>query len=197
MRIDQEIDSALRMLSEAQAPQDLTARVHRSLRTAAADQHERKEFRLWVPITCAAAAILFAAMLPMYFTPGKRENIARTKTTTVDSAASKPHPPARVLANSARAQSVSTAIAQRNSPTRKHALYRRAANLMSYPLTRQEKLLLQFVQHARPEDLQDLNPEYQAKVEARENAEFEAYLKPVSSSTTNSGTTEATQNSPE
>lgn len=184
MRIDQEIDSALRMLSEAQAPKDLTACVHRSLRTAAANQHERKAFRLWVPITCAAAAILFAAMLPMYFTPGKRENIARTKTPTVDSAASKPHPPARVLANSARPQSVSTAIAQRNSPTRKRAAYRHVAYLMSYPLTRQEKLLVVFARTAKPEELRDLNPEYQAKVEAQQEAEFAAYLKSGNNSNT-------------
>lgn len=184
MRVDQEIDAALRMLSEAQAPKDLTACVHHSLRTAAADQHERKAFRLWVPITCAAAALLFAAILPTYSTLGKRENIARMKTTTVDSAASKPHPPARVRASSARVQNVSTAIAHRKSPTGKRAAYRHAANLMSYPLTQQEKLLVVFARTAKPEELRDLNPEYQAKVEAQQEAEFAAYLKSGYSSNT-------------
>ena len=55
---------------------------------------------------------------------------------------------------------------------------------MSYPLTRQEKLLVRFVQTAKPEDLQALNPEYQAKVEAEQEAEFAAYLKSGSSSNT-------------
>ena len=63
---------------------------------------------------------------------------------------------------------------------------------MSYPLTRQEKLLVQFAQHAKPEDLRDLNPEYQAKVEAQQEAEFAAYLKSGSSSG-NNGTTQNTQ----
>jgi hypothetical protein len=54
---------------------------------------------------------------------------------------------------------------------------RHATNLLSYPLTRQEKLLVRFVQTAKPADLQALNPEYPAKVEAQQDAEFAAYLK--------------------
>jgi hypothetical protein len=68
-----------------------------------------------------------------------------------------------------------------------HREYRHAANLLSYPLTRQEKLLLQFARNAKPADLQAPNPEYQAKVEAQQEAEFAAYLK----STDSSGTQEA------
>jgi hypothetical protein len=60
----------------------------------------------------------------------------------------------------------------------------RATNLLSYPLTRQEKLLVRFVQTAKPADLQALNPEYQAKVEAQQEAEFAAYLKSGSGSST-------------
>jgi hypothetical protein len=67
---------------------------------------------------------------------------------------------------------------------REHPQYRHVANLLSYPLTRQEKLLVRFVQTAKPEDLQALNPEYQAKVEAQQEAEFAAYLKSGSSSDT-------------
>ena len=67
---------------------------------------------------------------------------------------------------------------------REHPQYRHATNLLSYPLTRQEKLLVRFVQTAKPEDLRDLNPEYQAKVEAQQEAEFAAYLKSGSSSNT-------------
>ena len=73
--------------------------------------------------------------------------------------------------------------------------YRHAANLLSYPLTGQEKLLLQFARNAKPADLQALNPEYQAKVEAQQEAEFAAYLKSGSISDTDSATqvTESTQ----
>jgi hypothetical protein len=65
---------------------------------------------------------------------------------------------------------------------------RHVTNLLSYPLTRQEKLLLQFARNAKPVDLQALNPEYQAKVEAQQDAEFAAYLKSGGSSDTEGAT---------
>jgi hypothetical protein len=66
---------------------------------------------------------------------------------------------------------------------------------LSYPLTRQEKLLVQFVRNAKPADLRALNPEYQAKVEAQQDAEFAAYLKSGRNSDAESAThtTESTQ----
>lgn len=63
-----------------------------------------------------------------------------------------------------------------------------ATNLLSYPLTRQEKLLLQFARNAKPADLQALNPEHPAKLEAQQEAEFAAYIKSGSSSDTESAT---------
>jgi len=79
--------------------------------------------------------------------------------------------------------SLSTERRSRQSRENQHA-----TNLLSYPLTRQEKLLLQFAHHAKPADLQALNPEYQAKVEAQQDAEFAAYLKSGSSFDTESAT---------
>ncbi len=54
---------------------------------------------------------------------------------------------------------------------------RDAANLFNYPLTHQEKLLVEFARTATPDELKELNPEYQAKMEAKQEAEFAAYLK--------------------
>lgn len=89
-------------------------------------------------------------------------------------------------------RSVQLSTVRRSRPNREH---RHATNLLSYPLTRQEKLLLQFAHNAKPADLQALNPEYQAKVEAQQEAEFAAYLKSGSSFDTESATqtTESTQ----
>ncbi len=56
---------------------------------------------------------------------------------------------------------------------------RDAANLFDYPLTHQEKLLVEFARTATPDELKELNPEYQAKVEAKQEAEFAAYLNPA------------------
>jgi hypothetical protein len=72
---------------------------------------------------------------------------------------------------------------------------RRVTSLLSYPMTRQEKLLLRFVRNAKPADLQALNPEYQAKVEAQQESEFAAYLKSGRNSDAESATqtTESTQ----
>lgn len=73
-------------------------------------------------------------------------------------------------------------------PSQSNREHRHAINPLSYPLTRQEELLLQFARNARPADLQALNPEDQAKVEAQQEAEFAAYLKSGSSSDTESAT---------
>jgi hypothetical protein len=67
---------------------------------------------------------------------------------------------------------------------------------MHYPLTRQEKLLVQFVQDANADDLQDLNPEYQAKVEAQQEAVFAEYLN-SGSSPNSQETTELNSKTPE
>ena len=194
MKTEYEIDAALKMLGQSQPPAGLTARVHRSLATAAAKQ-PRTGWLSWVPAACAAAvAILFAVALQIHSTPGKRANTTggTAKMAVMHSAVSRPYHPAPVPAESPHKRKVSMPTVPRNSRTRQRAPYRHAANLMSYPLTRQEKLLVQFAQHAKPEDLRDLNPEYQAKVEAQQEAEFAAYVKSGSSSD-NSGTTQNTQ----
>ncbi len=194
MKTEYEIDAALKMLGQSQPPTGLTARVHRSLATAAAKQ-PRTDWLVWAPVAGAAmVAVLFAVALQIRSTPGKRANTTggTAKMAVMDSAVSQPHHPAPVPSESVHKRNVSMPTAHRNSRTREPVPYRHAANLMSYPLTQQEKLLVEFAQHAKPEDLRDLNPEYQAKVEAQQEAEFEAYLKSGNSSD-NSGTTQNTQ----
>ena len=195
MKIEGEIDAALQMLGQTQPPTDLTARVHRDLVTATASKQAHRGWLLWVPAASATmAAVLMAVALQIRSTSGKRaDTIGTAKMATTDSAVSGLYHPALVPAESSHKRNVSMPTVHRNSHARKPAPYHHAANLMSYPLTRQEKLLVQFALHAKPEDLRDLNPEYQAKVEAQQEAEFAAYVKSGSSS----GTTAATQNTQE
>ena len=194
MKTEYEIDAALKMLGHSQPPTGLTARVHRSLAAAAASKDARRDWLVWAPIACAAAAtVLFALTLQIRSTSAKKAtNGGTSRMAAMDSSVSRPYHPAPVPAESPHKRKVSMPTVPRNSRTRQRAPYRHAANLMSYPLTRQEKLLVQFAQHAKPEDLRDLNPEYQAKVEALQAAEFEAYLKSGNSSD-NSGITQNTQ----
>ncbi|MHB8303773.1 MAG: hypothetical protein ACYDC6_13185 [Acidobacteriaceae bacterium] len=196
MKMDREIDAALKMLGHSQPPTGLIARVHRSLAVTAACSPARKGWLVWVPAAGAVmATILFALTLQMHSTPGKKASAIQTaKIASMDSAVSGPYRPALVPAESLPKRNVSMPTVPRNSHARKRVQYRHAANLMSYPLTRQEKLLVQFVQHAKPEDLRDLNPEYQAKVEAQQEAEFDAYLNSGSSSSTQGTTEIATAN---
>lgn len=58
----------------------------------------------------------------------------------------------------------------------------------NYPLTHQERLLVQLVRTVDPKDLQILNPEYRAAQEAKEDAEFEAYVKSTETAATTTKT---------
>jgi hypothetical protein len=107
---------------------------------------------------------------------------------------------ARLVANTPLAQATmvppsataETENAREQTPIRRPAVawqirrerprYRHVANLLSYPLTGQEKLLVRFAEMAKPGDLKTLNPEYQAKVEAQQEAKFAAYLESGSGS---------------
>lgn len=195
---EHKIDAALKMLGDVQPPAGLTPRVHRSLETAAVSGPKSSGSPLWIPAISAVAALLLAILLPAHFARRRPASAVQTaELPAINSASAQFQHPTAVPAARSHNQGEAIPAIPRSRAARKPPTYRHAANLMSYPLTRQEKLLLEFAQRARPEDLQDLNPEYQAKVEARQQAEFEAYLKPVSNSTANSGTTESTQNSPE
>lgn len=186
MRIEEDINVALKMLGEAQPPDALVSRVHESLEAAAVSRRYRSSRRgLLIPVAGVAAAtlVLVAIFIPMPRTQRYETSAAQTR---------------RVVANTPQAQvpmaSPSVTVeAERASEGKRLVQYytqtqsrrgrgtRRVNSLLSYPLTRQEKLLLQFVHNAKPADLQALNPEYQAKVEARQKAEFAAYLKSTDS----------------
>lgn len=193
---EHEIDAALEMLGDAQPPAGLASRLHRSLETAALSSQKDFRWSLWLPAAGAVmAALLLAVFLQPRFAPHRQTSAMQiAELPDINSTSGKFQRPSAIPV--ARSDNQGVAI-HRNPAARKRPVSRHAANLMSYPLTRQEKLLLEFAQHAKPEDLKDLNPEYQAKVEAQQEAEFEAYLKPVSISTVNSGTAKSTQNSPE
>lgn len=188
MTNEDEIDAALTFLGETEAPADIVSRVHQRLETAAVSQRARSGKRLLISAAgMAAAAFALVVMFPhMQHRPE-----TRTSTETAKLVATVPLEQAPIVPSSAPVPpktlgegkgSVQPPAVRR--VRRSHREYRHAANLLSYPLTRQEKLLLQFAATAKPEDLRDLNPEYQAEVDAQQAAEFAAYLKSGSGSST-------------
>ena len=188
MKVEDEIDAALKMLGETQPPAALVSRMHSCLETAAMSQRARSGRVLLIP---AAGVAIAALVLVALFSQMHRTQ--RHQTSAVETArlvAATPLVQATIMSPSATAATKSPQEGKRlvqhfaERRSRLNRENRRAANFLSYPLTRQEKLLVRFVQTAKPEDLRDLNPEYQAKVEARQDAEFAAYLKSGSDSST-------------
>ncbi|HUV95907.1 MAG TPA: hypothetical protein VMV98_00415 [Acidobacteriaceae bacterium] len=188
MKVEDEIDAALKMLGETQPPVALVSRMHSCLETAAMSQRARSGRVLLIP---AAGVAIAALVLVALFSQMHRTQ--RHQTSAVETArlvAATPLVQATIMSPSATAATKSPQEGKRlvqhfaERRSRLNRENRRAANFLSYPLTRQEKLLVRFVQTAKPEDLRDLNPEYQAKVEARQDAEFAAYLKSGSDSST-------------
>ena len=196
MKIEQEIDAVLKLLSETQPPATMVSRVHQSLETATAEAHRARSSRLfWIPATCTAlAAVLLAVFFQVH---SAREKLASTtRTAKMVTPAALPDrvmtPPAPVASEAFRERELPPPRA-RLIFRQQRGEYRHATNLLSYPLTRQEKLLVRFVQTAKPADLRDLNLENQVKMEAVQDAEFVAYLKLSSSPSYN----EATENTQE
>jgi hypothetical protein len=188
MTVEDDIDATLKMLGETQPPAEIVTRVHQRHEAAAMSQRARSGRVRLIPVAGIAMATLaiFAVFIQMQRTQKDQASGVQT---------------ARVVANTPLAQvtgmpSSATVETERANEgkrlvqfhtkrrSRQSRAVRHVTNLLSYPLTRQEKLLLRFVQTAKPEDLRDLNPEYQAKVEAQQEAEFDAYLKSGSGSST-------------
>jgi hypothetical protein len=200
MRVEDEIDAALTILRETQPPSEMVSRVHRRMENAAMSQRASSGRRLLMPTAGMAAAAL---ALVVTFTQMHRAPEARRSTETAKLVATVPLDQATAVPPAAPVAPENFEEGKRSvQPTavrrvrREHRKYRHATNLLSYPLTRQEKLLLEFAHKAKPADLQALNPEYQAKLEARQDAEFAAYLKSGSGSDTQS-TTQSTESTRE
>ena len=197
MRMEEDIDAALKILGDTQPPAQMLLRVQQSLEIAAISKRARPRNLLLIP---AAGAAIAALVLFAIFTQSHRAG--RNPTPAVENA--------RLVANTPAAQaammpSSSTIETVRSSEGKRLVQYstkrgsqqnrgaRHVTNLLSYPLTQQEKLLLQFARNAKLADLQALNPEYQARMEAQQDAEFAAYLK--SGSPSDSETAEQTRQS--
>ena len=193
MRAEGEIDAVLKMLGETQPPDALVSRVHRNLESAMARSQRAKSGRnIWIPVTCVAmaAVVLVAMFAPMHRTPETRASAVETAklVETLPESLTALVPLVAPVANKSSSEMERSAQFSAKRRIREGRERRHAANLLSYPLTQQEKLLLRFVRTAKPADLQALNPEYQAKVDAQQNADFDAYLKSGSRSDTESAT---------
>ena len=197
MRVEHEIDAALKMLGETQPPEAIVSRMHSCLETAAMSQRARSGRVLLIPAAGVAIAALVLVALFSQMHRTQRDQTSAVETARLVAATPLARAtivplPASVATKGSQVgkRSVQLSAERRNHANREN---RHATNLLSYPLTRQEKLLMEFVRHARPEDLRDLNPDYQAKIEAQQEAEFAAYVKSGSSS----GNTRTTQNTQE
>jgi hypothetical protein len=188
MKIEDDIHAALTMLGETHPPEALVSRTRQRLEIAAMSQRARSSRRFLIP---AAGVAMAAVALVAIFTQMHRTR--ENQGSAVQAArlvANTPLAQAAMMPPSATAETERSAEGKRlvqhstKRRSRRNRESRHAINLLSYPLTRQEKLLLQFAHHAKPADLQVLNPEYQAKVEAQQDAEFAAYLKSMDSSGT-------------
>ena len=191
MRVEDDIDAAMKMLGETQPPAAFVSRVHQRLEAAVISQRAGSSGLFWILVTGAVAAgVLFFAFSHGGWTTEKRSHAvetaetARMSTTTPRAGETAAVRPALVLAAASRKRNLAAQPAVVRRIRWEHPRYRHVANLLSYPLTRQEKLLVRFAETAKPADLQALNPEHQAKVEAQQEAEFAAYLKSGSGSST-------------
>jgi hypothetical protein len=192
MRVEDEIDAALRMLGETQPTAEIVSRVHRRLASAAMSQRARSGRVLLIPAAgMAMAALVILAIFTQTHRPQEDHAVAietARMAITAPLAQATIVPPSGLVATKASKEGKRSVQFSTERRSRQGREYRHTTNLLSYPLTRQEKLLLQFARYAKSADLQALNPEYQAKVEAQQDAEFAAYLKSGSSSDTESAT---------
>lgn len=191
--VEHEIHEALHFLVRVQSPESMTSRIHRSLETAASNHLRRNNRTLWMGAAGLVAGAIVVAALAI---PYARETGQSPASETIDvTTASRPRPAAG-SSTAIMTAPVSVSISHHNELAAAHSRalrhrqahmqYRHAANLFDYPPTQQEKLLVRFVQTASPEELQTMNPEYQARMEAKQEAEFTAYVNSGNNSDTSS-----------
>jgi hypothetical protein len=200
LRVEDEIDAALKMLGETEPPAAIVSRAHQRLEIAATSRRARSSRRLLIPAAGFAMATL--AIFAIFIQTQRTQQLPASATQTARLASSSTLAQAMVTPPSAAVETVRADEGKRlvqyytKPRTRQSRENRHANNILSYPLTREEKLLLEFAHNAKPADLQALNPEYQAKLEAQQDAEFAAYLKSGSSSDTE-GTTQTRESNEE
>lgn len=179
--IESEISTALKRLNEIQSPTAMATRIHRRLETSIAiSQPERQGWFLGSATCAAIAAILLVVIFLVHSTRRNQLSTIQTpKLGVLERESSGPvtAQPMLVPAKDSIERKVPVHTTRDIHYTRERDGYRHAANLADYPLTHQEKLLMGFVQTAKPADLQTLDPEYQADIEHQQDAEFAAYLK--------------------
>ena len=188
MRVEDDIDAAMKLLGETQPPAAVVSRVHQRLEAAVISQRARLSRRFLIPTAgVALAALVLLAIITQTHRTQRDQTSAVEITrlvTTAPVAQETIVPSSTTIATKSSQKGKRPVQLSFERRSRQRLESRHATNLLSYPMTRQEKLLVRFVQTAKPADLQALNPEYQAKVEAQQEAEFATYLKSGSGSGT-------------
>jgi hypothetical protein len=193
---DEQMDAALRIVSDCGVPAGLVDRVRERVHATA--ESEAPGTLRWVRVPAVvgvAAAILVAVLLSLHSRPVERVDVANLSSAaavqTLSSHATAVVQPAHLQ------ETESGRVLKAERHHGKTVARRHSANLLNYPLTKQERLLVQFAQTASPEELQILNPQYQAKVEAQQEAEFVAYIHSADNSGAQGTQEAANQTTPE
>ncbi|HEX4021448.1 MAG TPA: hypothetical protein VHX63_09905 [Acidobacteriaceae bacterium] len=202
--LDARIDDALRAASHAAPAPELAQRIVLRLESAAVeDRAGRFRWpRVLVPAAgCAAVALLMVAGMRMHERAQAGAKSAMTsRTETVAAVPGEAVP--ETDAEEATARRASARNAEEDGAGLKARGSKYAARRVSrpvrqtfpdnYPLTHQERLLVQLAKTVNPAELQMLNPVYRAAQEAKEDAAFEAYLHSSAAASDSSTATNAT-----
>ena len=173
-QIDKEINAALRAVRNAEVPAGLSQRIASRMKEDAKEfsSAEKKTFHWkWLPAIEGAIAAALLLALGWHLTLGLHD---RPRAAAVHHVG----PPRTVVVaqNVAPANVAEPVKTIEAAPKRTVKVRRRSRHyeLISYPLTHQERLLVQLARTVDPKEVQMLNPEYRAAQDAKEEAEFVA-----------------------
>ena len=202
--LNEKIDDALRAVGHAAPVPGLAQRISLRLESAAAEGSARRFYwpRVLIPVAgCAVVALLMVAGVRMQErTHIARKDVGMPQARTFASISKEAIPVPGPASSEATVPPViippgvdaGRSRTQRNGLPARRASHRvRHSFPDNYPLTHQERLLIQLVKTVNPETLQILNPAYRAAQEAKENAAFEAYVHESDTASDNSTAADA------
>ena len=183
--MDEQIDAALRAVGHAIPAPGLAERISLRLESAPAKNSIRRFSwqRVLVPaFGCMAVAVFVLVAVRMRVAPVSAMHPLQERQHAIATAVA----PKEIAApRNAEVRSPAKHVHARTMQVSRRVRHMYPDN---YPLTHQERLLVQLVQTVNPAELQILNPEYRAAQQAKEDAEFEAYVKSAEISATNTKT---------
>ena len=177
---DQQMDAALRAAGHAKIPAGLAERVTLRMQQASAMPAKKsyaQRYRLFPVLSCAAAAALLMAIgLQITLRLHERQQNSAWGQSEREKIAGNLNPPNEAFPKAKEIIALPAKSRIRMKGQRTATRQVRYYELGSYPLTHQEKLLLQLARTVDPRELQILNPAYRAAQDAKDDAEFAAFV---------------------